>query len=93
MIDTFVLADGKEMNDQVTSPAQKHLRDVNPNSKPLNNEKSEIFHSIVATLFWMMKRPRPDLETAIGFLCTRVSKAMRMIGKKSGELSLLLKEP
>lgn len=50
VIDIFTLADGREVNDVVISPAQKHLRDVNPGCKPLTNKMSERFHSIVAIL-------------------------------------------
>ena len=93
VVDMFTLADGREVNDMVTLPAQRHLRDVNPDCEPLTNEMSESFHSIVATLLWIMKRLRPDLETA-GFLCALgYPRAMRTIGRNSGELSLMQKEP
>ena len=38
-------------------------------------DKREVFHSVVAKLLCIMKRARPDLETAIDYLCTRVSKS------------------
>ena len=38
-------------------------------------EKSEIFHSTTAKLLYVMKRARPDIETAISFLMRRVSKS------------------
>ena len=75
MIDMFACAEGQDIEEIVTSPAQKHLRDVKPDYKPLSNEKQESFHSIVATLLWIMKRARSDLETSVEFLCTRVSKS------------------
>ena len=31
VIDMFTLSEGQEINEMVTSPAQKHLREVNPN--------------------------------------------------------------
>ena len=71
----FNIADGKVVTDMVTSPARGHLRDVDPDCAQLDSKKSESFHSIVATLLWIMKRARPALETAISFLCTRVSKS------------------
>ncbi len=43
--------------------------------KLLSAEYQEIFHSIVAKLLWDMNRARLDLDTAIGFLCTRVDKS------------------
>ena len=36
---------------------------------------SEIFHSITAKLLYIMKRARPDIETTVAYLCTRVSKS------------------
>ena len=82
VIKLFNLADGNMVTEVVTSPARPHLRDVDPGCTPLNAKKSESFHSIVATLLWIMKRARPDLETAVGFLCTRVSKSDDMDWKK-----------
>ena len=67
VINLFTIADGKIVTEIVTTPARAHLRDVNPDCNPLNAKKSESFHSIVATLLWIMKRARPDLETSVGF--------------------------
>ena len=71
----FEQADGSEVNVIVTAPARPHFRDVNPECTKLSGEKQVSFHSIVTKLLWIMKRSRPDLETNIGFLCTRVSKS------------------
>jgi hypothetical protein len=38
----------------------------------LNAEKSEFFHHVVAQLLFLCKRARPDIQTAVAFLCTRV---------------------
>ena len=73
-IDMFEQNDGEEVTEQVTSPATRRLREVNPDCELLSKDKKEAFHSIVALLLWIMKRARPDLETAISYLCTRVSK-------------------
>ena len=75
VIDMFTLSEGQEINETVRSPAQKHLREVNPNGVRLGKEKIDSFHSIVHKLLWIMKRVRPDLETSVSFLCTRVSKS------------------
>ena len=71
----FEQANGSEENDIVTATARPRLIDVNSECTQLSGEKQYSFHSIVAKLLWMMKRSRPDLETNIGFLCTRVSKS------------------
>ena len=75
MINMFACAKGQDIEEIVTSSTQKNLRDMNPDFKPLSSEKKENCHSIVATLLWIMKRTKPDLETAVGFLCIRVSKS------------------
>lgn len=74
-IDMFVLSEGSNVTEEVSSPARSRLRDVNPEGIPLNKDKKDAFHSIVQKLLWIMKRARPDLETAVSFLCTRVTKS------------------
>ena len=74
-IDIFTLIEGQDVIEIVTSQAQKDLKEVNVNCKILSKERMEAFHSIVAKLLWIMKRARPDLETSIVFLCTRVTKS------------------
>ena len=44
-------------------------------SKELDEARSEIFHSVTAKLLFIMKRARPDIETAVSYLMTRVSKS------------------
>lgn len=68
-IETF----SEEVKGEVTSPANKTLFKVDEESLVLDRNRHDIFHSIVARLLWVMKRSRADLETAISFLCTRVS--------------------
>ena len=36
--------------------------------------KNEVFHSVTMKLLYIMKRERPDLEMAMSYLCTRVSR-------------------
>ncbi len=59
----------------MTSPAHPKLRDVDEECDKLSGVKRDGFHSIVAKLLWIMKRARPDLETAIDFICNRVDKS------------------
>ena len=65
----------EEIHDNVSSPANKNLFRVREDAEELNKEMSEEFHSTTAKLLYYMKRVRPDIETAIAFLCTRVSKS------------------
>ena len=66
---------GEELEGGVTSPAQHHLFQENKDSKPLNKNKKEKFHSVTAKLMYLVKRARPDLETLLSFLTTRVTKS------------------
>jgi hypothetical protein len=65
---------GEDVSTKVSSPATKKLFEVNPDTPVLETERADIFHSVVAKLLWVEKRSRPDIETTISFLCTRVSK-------------------
>ena len=58
--------------DSVVTPANQDLFNVNEGLPRLDKEKTEKFHSIVATLLYIAKRARPDLLTAVAFLTTRV---------------------
>ena len=59
---------GEDCLNSFTSPAAKHLFDVSDDSCQLDAARSEIFHAVVAKLLFIMKRARPDIETAISFL-------------------------
>ena len=60
----------------VNSPAYTDLfQTYDDSSEQLNKDKKEKFHSIVSKLLFITKRARPDIETAISYLTTRVSKS------------------
>ena len=44
-------------------------------SVDLNEERRDMFHHIVAKLLYVSKRARVDIDLAVSFLCTRVSKS------------------
>ena len=58
----------------VTSPATNKLFEVRKDTKQLSDNKVELFHSVMVKLSFIMKRSRPDLDIAVSFLTTRVSK-------------------
>jgi hypothetical protein len=66
---------GEDVSKNVTSAATKKLFEITAATPALNTVWADVFHSVVAKLLWVMKRSRPDIETAISFLCTRVSKS------------------
>jgi hypothetical protein len=55
------------------TPAANHLFDVNPEQEKLDEKQKEFFHHVVAQLLFLCKRARPDIQTAVAFLCTRVA--------------------
>ena len=66
---------GEPINEKPATPANKNLFVISANSPELDPNKSNIFHSVVQKLLYITKRARPDIETEIYFLCTRVSKS------------------
>jgi Ca2+-binding EF-hand superfamily protein len=65
---------GEDLTRKVTSSASSYLFQVDNNSKMLDDTKSKVFHSVSAKLLFVMQRLRPDIETSIEFMCSRVSK-------------------
>jgi Reverse transcriptase (RNA-dependent DNA polymerase) len=61
-----------DMKGEKLTPAAAHLFDVRDDTEKLSEEKAEFFHHCVAKLLFLCKRARPDIQTAIAFLCTRV---------------------
>ena len=72
-IKEIVLAFGEDVSTIVSSPASRHLMQVNESGIPLDPKKAETYHSLVAKLLYLKKRARPDIEPTVAFLCTRVS--------------------
>ena len=67
----------KEVPDELlrgpsSSPASNHLFQVNEAAMKLNDETAVLYHHLTAKLLYLSKRTRPDLLTAVSFLCTRV---------------------
>jgi hypothetical protein len=64
-----------DMNGKAANPASDHLFKVNEECDKLNPETNDFFHRTVARLLFASKRARPDLQTAMAFLCTRVTSS------------------
>ena len=56
------------------TPATNRLFEVNPSSEKLTDAKADKFHHLAAKLLYLCKRGRPDIQTAVSFLCTRVQQ-------------------
>ena len=61
-----------ELDGEPTSTAANHLFEVDDNRIKLKPEQKDMFHEFFAKLLFLGKRARPDLQTAISFLSTRV---------------------
>ena len=62
-----------EMKGEAATAAANHLFEVNGEDPvKLDEEIAVMFHHNVAKLLFLCKRARPDLQTAVAFLCTRV---------------------
>eukprot|EP00957_Ditylum_brightwellii_P116256 8867915-Ditylum_brightwellii.AAC.1 len=56
----------------VTTPAADHLFDVDPECEALSELLARQFHTSTAKLLFLCKWTRPDIQTAVAFLTTRV---------------------
>jgi hypothetical protein len=64
-----------DMKGRAPSPAANHLFQVNnTDPKKLDTSEADKFHRNVAKLLFLSKRARPDIQTAVAFLCTRVKE-------------------
>jgi hypothetical protein len=62
-----------DMDGEAATAAANHLFEVNTKDPVvLDEETATMFHHNVAKLLFLCKRARPDIQTAIAFLCTRV---------------------
>ena len=55
-----------------TNPENEHLFKVNDQAESLSQGNADLFHSTTAKILFLCKRARPDVQTSIAFLCTRV---------------------
>jgi hypothetical protein len=65
------------MDGTATSPAADHLFKITEEIEPVDKATSEFLHATVTKLLFLCKRGRPDIQTAIAFLCTRVQQPTR----------------
>ena len=54
------------MDGEVETPAADHLFDIRDNADKLDNDTSELFHSLVAKLLFLSKRARPRYTASGG---------------------------
>lgn len=79
-LEESITESGMEIKKSAINPARGDLFEVDDDLPVLPKKELEMFHSTVAKLLHLSIRARPDLQLALSFLCTRVSKAN--IGQK-----------
>ena len=75
-----------KMGPRHKTPANRKLFTVDKDSPLLCKEKAELFHGLVARLFFASKQVRLDTQVAVAFLCTRVKNPTEEDYKKLGWL-------
>jgi hypothetical protein len=81
-----------EMEGEAATPAASHLFEVNSKDPQLlSPDKAELFHHNVARLLFLCKRARPDIQTGVSFLCTRVKSPDIDDWKKLGRVMRYLR--
>ena len=63
-----------DMSGHAATPAALHLFTINEDAEKLSDADSDKFHHLTAKLLYLSKRARPDLQTAVAFLCKRVKQ-------------------
>jgi len=63
-----------DMDGTAVTPAANHLFEIKPSAVKLTTEKSEQYHHITARQLYLSKRIRPDLQTCVSYLTTRVQE-------------------
>jgi hypothetical protein len=61
-----------DMSGEAATPAGPHLFTVNDKCEKLDEADSDMFHHNTAKLLFLSRRARPDIQTAVAFLTTRV---------------------
>jgi hypothetical protein len=80
-----------DMTGNASTPAADHLFKTNDEAEALPQDMSDTFHSITAKILFLCKRARPDVQTPVAFLCTRVQHPDVDDYKKLGRLVCYLR--
>ena len=84
--------DSDLMKGSGVTPAGKHLFQTHEDGAKLNKKEADAFHRNVARLLFLSKRARPDIQTAVAFLCTRVQSPDVHDNLKLGRVMRYLRE-
>ena len=75
----------------VVTPAADHLFNVSKTSVRLEEVEVRAFHRATMRLLFLCKRSRPEIQTVLAFLTTRIKEPMDKDGKKLARLLAYLK--
>ena len=65
----------EDMTGEAVKPASLHLLfNANDNKENVDKATGNTFHYNTVKLLFLCKRTRPNTQTAVAFLCTRVQK-------------------
>ena len=73
-----------DMSRTASTPAANHLFQPDAKSELLEHHKCDQFHHLVAKTLYLCKHVRPDLQTAISYLCTWVMQPTNSDWNKLG---------
>jgi len=79
----FSVTKYKDMQGESPTPASPHLfQNDDEAAVLLLEDQADLFHHYVTQLLFLCKRARPDLQTPVAFLCTRVKAPNKHDWKK-----------
>jgi hypothetical protein len=61
-----------DMAGELPTPAASHLFQINDDADKLDEDTAQFFHYNFARLPFLCKQARPNVQTAVAFLCNRV---------------------
>jgi hypothetical protein len=71
-----------KIDGEAPSPAANHFLTVNDDQTKVDENKAQFFHTYVKKTLFLCKRARPDLQTVVTFLSTRVKSCDEEYYKK-----------
>ena len=80
-IDDLITETPELLKGMAVNPGGQHLFTVNEDCPKLSEKQAELFHHLTAKLLYKSERTRPDIQTAVAFLTTRVSSPIVTITK------------
>jgi hypothetical protein len=72
-VKTVIAEMPEDMVGKAATAAASHLFNVRDNPVPIEKDKADTFHKMVMQLQYLSQQGHPDIQTAVSFLCKRVS--------------------